>query len=207
MVAVPIYVRSFFPLIALAVVGCGLEDGGTLGGPDGTVDATIEASSDATLDVSADTTTDAPDDAQPSDAPSDVTTSDADAGDAETDAGSDAAPDSGSDSGVPLYGCDGGFVTDCSQCMGATMPCVYCQTDGGSLHAQHCIPFVNGTHCSNTEPAGYQTCPCNNNPQQCPAGFEVCHNGSECRTCGENNTNAETCKKGGMCVENDGGCF
>jgi hypothetical protein len=202
-------------LVFVAVEGCGLESGGMPGNPDGEVpDATVlDAGADTTSDTTVDQTVDAGDDGSMN---GDAV---AEGGDAASDAGSDAAQDaqsdsssdsgvadSGSDSGIQ-YGCDGGLVNDCSQCKGATMPCVYCQTDGGSLLAQHCIPFVNGTHCANTAPGGYQVCPCNNNAQQCPAGFEVCHSGTECRTCGENNTISETCKMGGKCFESDGGCF
>lgn len=182
-------VRAFasFGILLTLVTGCGLDESG-LSGPDGSADVTLADAtpSDATsTDALVEATTDAPTDV---------------GGDA-TDAGTDGALDSGM-----LYGCDGGVVSDCSLCAGATMPCVYCARDGGATLVAHCIPRVNGTHCSDTSPSGYDTCPCNNDPQQCPMSFEVCHNGSECRTCGENNTDGEDCKTGGACSENSGSC-
>ena len=130
-------------------------------------------------------------------------------GDATTDSSSDAPADASSDAPQETSGGDGGLVfqcntstvADCSQCSGATQPCVYCS--GPSL-AGRCV--AQGTSCFNGAPVGFTLCSCAS-ATTCPEGYEVCRNGA-CRTCTDsfNNTGLQ-CKSGGTCHPADGGCF
>ncbi len=129
--------------------------------------------------------------------------------DATSDASSDATTfDTGNDAvatdGGPLvFQCNGNPVSDCSQCSGSPMPCVYCATQGSSL-AGRCTQL--GSSCFNGAPNGYQLCSCQNS-STCPEGYDVCRNGS-CRTCAEStNNNGLTCQGGGKCNPADGGCI
>jgi hypothetical protein len=129
-------------------------------------------------------------------------------GDATNDTGSsDAAKDvvaqdtGGGDAGGLTFACGTQNMSDCSQCTGMTQPCVYCGS--GSALAGRCVQ--QGTSCTFGAPNGFQVCQCQN-ASTCPESYQVCRNGS-CRTCTDSFNNAgQTCKSGGTCAPNDGGC-
>lgn len=128
--------------------------------------------------------------------------------DATSDSSSDAAQDAGNDAvandgGALVFQCNGNSVSDCSQCSGSPIPCVYCATQGSSL-AGRCIQ--SGSSCFNGAPNGYQLCSCQSS-SSCPEPYDVCRNGS-CRTCADSTNNANLqCQGGGKCNPADGGCI
>ena len=118
----------------------------------------------------------------------------------------------GSSGGVSYtcgFGKDAGSVTDCSQCQGATQPCVYCQLDGGAGLMGRCVP-ENGSCFLQTGTGGFGLCRCSPDAGGCPESFQVCataqQNQHDCRTCGEQQTNGLTCQGGGTCSQ-DAGCL
>ncbi len=123
------------------------------------------------------------------------------------DAGSDAS-DAGTDTGTTIgtWTCGNATVTDCSQCIGFTQPCVYCAVTDASVQSGACVQ--EHTNCFNGGiPNGFADCPCTA-ATQCPDDFQVCTQAGRCHTCEDNNgNNGLTCKNGGKCDAVDGGCL
>jgi hypothetical protein len=114
----------------------------------------------------------------------------------------DAQADAGGEAGGGMYQCGTGTVASCDQCSGMLQPCVYC--GNGSTTAGVCVALHQS--CFGSAPNGFGVCACGN-PSACPAGFQVCRQGS-CRTCAESVNNVgSTCNSGGTCNPQDGGCF
>ncbi len=130
-----------------------------------------------------------------------------------TDSGGDAT-DGGTtiDSGlIKTWGCGSTTVTDCSLCIGHSMPCVYCANADASTLAGACVQ--EGTGCGGSTPNGYDLCACSKDAgaSVCAESFEVCLPAGGpyyvCDTCGAvNTTNGLTCENGGKCNATDGGC-
>ncbi len=114
----------------------------------------------------------------------------------------------GSSTGLSFScGNDGGTVTDCAQCTGATQPCVYCEIVDASVHAGECRPFGSSCNFNPTPPTGFAGCPCFNDASTCPESYQVCRNAT-CRTCSDStNNNGLKCQSGGTCDNVDGGCI
>ncbi len=141
-----------------------------------------------------------------------VTTPDTGTGDAGTDAST--TPDSG---GKPItsWTCGNATVSDCSQCVGHTQTCVYCDNNDASVVSGTCVQF--GTGCGNTIPQGFNLCPCpktDGGVSACPEPDQVClvfgqqQQQGVCDTCGAvQQTNGLTCQSGGKCDAVDGGCL
>jgi hypothetical protein len=114
----------------------------------------------------------------------------------EADSGSD-APEDSAPTGDGGFLCGTGTVDDCASCPGAPLPCVTC--DGqGNKSPLFCAPI--GATCRQISPGGAFTngCPCSN-AGTCPFDVMVCHSGQYCHTCGETQSDNETCKGGGTC--------
>ncbi len=123
----------------------------------------------------------------------DATTNDS-SSDAMTDSGTDSAP--ASDGGLS-FTCNGNPVTDCSQCNGATQPCVYCAQQGPQMTGR-CVQ--QGSSCFQGAPNGYQLCQCQQS-STCPEAYEVCRN-QTCRTCSDSQNNVGlTCQNGTKCTD------
>jgi len=117
----------------------------------------------------------------------------------------DAGVDVGTDAGSLTFACQGGPVSDCSQCTGAPEPCVYCANGNPSAFAGACV--AANTNCLTAAPNGFQDCACIN-PSNCPESYQVCTGAGHCHTCEDNNSNnGLTCKSGGKCDALDGGCL
>ena len=121
-------------------------------------------------------------------------------------------PDSSSSGLVFSCGNDGGTVTDCSQCQGATEPCVYCQFGDASVMTAQCRPFGTSCNFNPFPPQGFGGCPCSaGDASTCPESYQVCRQGGNfysCRTCSDStNNNGLKCKNGGTCDNVDGGCI
>ena len=99
---------------------------------------------------------------------------------------------------------DGGTVTSCAQCTGFPQECVYCDQADASSFAGHCL--AANQPCNGGAPNNFGACGCGTDAGNCPESFQVCR-AQQCRTCGESgNTDGLTCKNGGTCNANDGGC-
>jgi hypothetical protein len=178
---------------------------------------TTDTGDDGGVDSSTDGTT-APDNFNPPpDSGSDVvTTPDTGTGDAGSGDASDASttPDGG---GKPItsWTCGNATVSDCSQCVGHTQTCVYCNNQDASVVSGTCVQF--GTGCGNGIPQGFNLCPCpktDGGASACPEPYQVClvfgqqQQQGICDTCGAvQNTNGLTCENGGKCDAVDGGCL
>lgn len=169
-------------------------------------------------------------------APSDGTVADVNSNpDTGSDTGSDTGTDTGtggdtgSDTGTGMdagggkitqWMCGNATVSDCTQCIGHTQPCVLCNTMDASDLQGSCVQ--SGTTCGvGGFMAQFQQCPCpTKDASACPEPFQVCYTtggmfgGSVCLTCGEpaggfmmNATNGLTCENGGKCDAVDGGCL
>lgn len=106
-----------------------------------------------------------------------------------------------------LLRCGDASVNDCSQCQGATQPCVYCNFLDASVLTGVCTPLHQ--NCFNTIPQGFQDCVCQS-PSACPEAYQVCSTsgGGRCHTCSDNNNNTSLkCENGGTCNAVDGGCL
>jgi hypothetical protein len=126
-----------------------------------------------------------------------------------SDASDGGAMDTGS-TGITNWGYGTATVSDCSQCVGHTQPCVYCGTADASSLAGNCVQ--QGTGCYGGAPTGYGICTCaGGNVALCPEAYQVClafGQGHYCLTCGEfNQTNGLTCENSGKCDAMDGGCL
>ncbi len=113
--------------------------------------------------------------------------------------------DSGGGSNV-LLRCGDASVNDCSQCQGATEPCVYCGAFDASTMTGVCM--AAHTNCFNNIPQGFNDCPCFFDASTCPESYQVCTQQGRCHTCEDNTTNAGLkCENGGTCNAVDGGCL
>jgi hypothetical protein len=188
---------AFLSCAAYALVRCGGDNGVNL---DGGLDVTmndVTPGSDASNDVMQNDT------GNPNDTGTGTDTGGSDASDGGT------AMDSGG-SNIGSWTCGNATVTDCSQCIGHTQPCVYCANMDASALAGICVQ--QGTGCGNGTPTGYNLCKCNTDAGVCPEAYQVCLFAgtaySVCDTCGAvNQTNNLTCKSGGKCDAFDGGCL
>jgi hypothetical protein len=123
-------------------------------------------------------------------------------------------PDSG---GKPItsWTCGNATVSDCSQCIGHTQTCVYCNNQDASVVSGTCVQ--TGTGCGNGIPQGFNLCACpkgDGGVSACPEPYQVClvfgqqQQQGVCDTCGAvQNTNGLTCENGGKCDAVDGGCL
>jgi len=142
----------------------------------------------------------------------DGTVDDTGTGDAGTDSGTVDANEAGPDTGgqpITTWTCGTATVSDCSKCIGHSMPCVYCQTADASVVSGVCVQ--DGTGCGNTTPQGFGLCSCPKDAGTCPEPYLVClqvtQTQSVCDTCGAvQNTNGLTCQNGLKCNATDGGC-
>lgn len=198
--------RRFF-VIGLSVgsvmvaQGCGGstadDDGGNQDGSmnDGTLDVTPQNDAGSDVTVGDDTGT-------PDTGPPDSSMVDA----------SDGAPDTGS-TGINTWACGNATVSNCTACIGHTMPCVYCGNMDASALSGVCV--ITGGGCGASAPMGYNLCRCSGGDAGiCPEGFQVCLNpggpptNDVCDTCGAvTTTNGLTCENGGKCDAVDGGCL
>jgi hypothetical protein len=190
--------RSVILAVACAsyagVAACGgSTDTGIDGGPDGsgpldsTTNDVVQQQNDAGNDV--------------------VTVNDTGTGNDASDGGTTIV-DSG---GIGSWQCGTAVVTDCSQCIGFTQPCVYCNVTDASDHIGTCVQ--THTNCANGVTTQYQDCPCNaGDASACPESDQVCIqftvNNGRCHTCSDQATNnGLTCENGGKCDYADGGCL
>jgi hypothetical protein len=177
------------------------------GGETGTVDGGVDgATNDGTFDV-------APQNDAGSDVNSGSDTGSSDTGTTDsstTDASDGGTTDSGG-TNIGSWTCGTATVSDCSACIGHTMPCVYCANADASVLAGVCVITAGG--CGTSMPNGYNLCRCNADAGACPEPFQVCLNpggpptNDVCDTCGAVPlTNGLTCENGGKCNAADGGC-
>ena len=141
----------------------------------------------------------------------DATVDDSSTGDTGTttdasDAGT--TPDSGKQ--ITSWTCGNTTVSDCSQCIGHTQTCVYCENGDASVVSGVCVQF--GTGCGATIPQNFNLCACPKDAGACPEAYQVClqvtQQQSVCDTCGAvQTTNGLTCENGGKCNATDGGCL
>ncbi len=175
----------------IAAQGCGGDSSTTDGGNDGTTgnDVNNPPPDSGKQDVAQQNDTGVPD------------TGGGDASDGGTQ------QDSSSGNLVFACGTDGGTVTDCAQCTGATQPCVYCEIGDASVHAGECRTFGSSCNFNPTPPTGFAGCTCFNDASACPESYQVCRNAT-CRTCSDStNNNGLKCENGGTCDNVDGGCI
>ena len=173
--------------------GCGGADGSGLG--DGSDDGTIS-----------DSPVNNPDVAQQNDGgnPNDT----GQGGDGTTTEGgaTDGGVTDGGGSNV-LLRCGDASVNDCTQCVGATQPCVYCGVADASAQTGVCTPMH--TSCLNAIPnVNFQDCPCTD-ASTCPESYQVCtSNFGRCHTCSDSFTNnGLKCENGGTCSFDSGSCL
>lgn len=127
------------------------------------------------------------------------------------DAGADASGNDGSSSGLSYrcgLGPDAGMVSDCAQCQGSPLPCVFCAVADASVVEGRCAPEPFG--CQVQGNTGFASCPCaGGEAGACPESFQVCRklgNSDTCHTCGDSPADdGLACKGGGTCAA-DGGC-
>lgn len=188
---------------ALAALSCVCWSFAQACGGDGAVD--LDGSTDGT--TGGDTVTPPPD----SGGQDVVVIDDTGTGDTGTTDAGDAGTTPDSSSGGLAYRCgfDGGTVTDCSQCVGATQPCAFCGTADASVILGVCTALH--TNCFNAIPSNqYQDCPCPADAGACPESYQICATGGggRCHTCSDQNTNnGMKCENGGTCDYVDGGCL
>jgi len=172
---------------------------------------TTDTGDDSGLDSSTNDVTTNPDVSNnPDTGGSDVTVPDSGTIDTGTGDASDGGttPDSG---GKPItsWTCGNATVSDCSQCIGHTQTCVYCENGDASVVSGVCVQF--GTGCGNTIPQNFNLCPCPKDAGACPEPYQVClqvtQQQSVCDTCGAvQTTNGLTCENGGKCAADAGTC-
>ena len=164
---------------------------------------------DAVIDVpdssSTDTSVDSP--LPPDDTGVPDTGTDPDTGVTDGGVTDGATTDGATDGGGIRLRCGDASVTDCSQCNGATQPCVYCGTNDASVLTGLCTQFHQNIF--NTIPNGFESCRCgpNGDASACPTKYQICTTLNRCHTCSDQNTNNTlTCQGGGKCTYADGGC-
>jgi hypothetical protein len=124
----------------------------------------------------------------------------------DTSVSNDAAPDQSTPPGSFICG-NGTMVDSCTDCPGASQPCVTCN-DAGATSPQFCVNA--GDSCRDDPPPGYSAftsgCDCSGGASACPEAYQVCHNSEFCHTCGEPMSNGEPCQAGGTCSAGSGTC-
>jgi hypothetical protein len=108
------------------------------------------------------------------------------------------------DTGIAQWSCGSVKVSDCSQCIGFTQPCAYCNVQDASVITGSCVQ--TGTNCQNAIPQGFQDCPCAD-ASTCIEAFQVCTAFGRCHTCTDSTqNNGLKCEDGLTCAADAGGC-